>query len=136
MRRLLLPALEHGKLLMVHSLGRVEAALSLLYSTGFNAVHPIEPECNDIFDLKKKWAGRLALVGNVPISLLAEGQREEIERLVQFYCVTLAPGGGYVLSSSGTIDNSVPPAKLVAMIRAAHQYGRYGAMGQELQAAA
>jgi hypothetical protein len=136
LRRLVLPALEHGKLLMLHSRGRVEAALPLLHGVGFSAIHPLEPGCNDIVDLKRKWGGRLALVGNVPVSLLAEGQREEIERLVQYYCTTLAPGGGYVLSSAGTVDSSIPPANLVAMIRAAHQYGRYGVMVHELQAAA
>jgi uroporphyrinogen-III decarboxylase len=45
--------------------------------------------------------------------------------------VKLAPGGGYVLSSSGKISKDIPPANLVTMTRAVHKYGRYESLGFE-----
>jgi LacI family transcriptional regulator len=127
--RLIAPAKEHGKLMAMHTGGKMDRVLPILCAAGFNVVHPIEPESNDIFDLKRQWAGKLALVGNISAALLAHGSPEEIEAKVEDYCVRLAPGGGYVLGSSAGITKGVPPHNFVAMTQAVHKYGRYGSLG-------
>ena len=76
-------------------------------------------------------SGRMALVGNIPTTLLARGSKERIEEAVRDYCTELAPGGGYVLSTSGVIQDGIPPENLVAMARAVHKYGLYGSLGQK-----
>jgi len=91
----------------------------------------VEPESNDIFEVKKRWAGKMALIGNIPTVLLAYGSGEEIEETVKEYCVKLAPGGGYALGSSTSIMEGIPPENFVAMIDAAHKYGRYGSLGKD-----
>ena len=131
MKRLIAPAKEHGKLVAMHSAGKMDDVLPILYDLGFDAVHPLEPESNDIFELKRKWAGRIALMGSFPTALLVSGSKEEIERKVRQYCVRLAPGGGYVLGSSNGIIAGVPPENLIAMTQAVHQYGRYGSLGNQ-----
>jgi uroporphyrinogen decarboxylase len=131
MKRLIAPAKEHGKLVAMHTNGKMDKVLPILYDTGFDIAHPIEPESNDIFALKKQWAGKMALVGNIPSSLLAYGSREEIEERVKEYCINLAPGGGYVLGSSTSIMEGIPPENFVAMTQAVHKYGRYGSLGIE-----
>jgi uroporphyrinogen decarboxylase len=130
MSRLIAPAKERGKLAAMHTDGKMDEVLPILYDLGFDIVHPIEPESNDIFEVKKRWAGRLAFVGNIPTPLLAYGSTDEIEERVREYCVKLAPGGGYVLGSSTSIMEGIPPEKFVAMTRAVHRYGRYGALGE------
>ncbi len=64
-------------------------------------------------------------------ALLAYGSKEEIEERVKIYCATAAPGGGYVLGSSTSIMEGIPPENFVTMTQAVHKYGRYGALGQE-----
>lgn len=118
MKRLIAPAQEHGKLLLLHSQGRVDQLLPSLYSLGFAGVHPVEPEVNDLPRLKKQWAGRLALAGGISTALLAQGTREEVENTVRATCRALAPGGGYVLGSSRGISQDVPPQNLMALIQA------------------
>jgi len=132
MKRLIAPAKEHGKLILMHTDGKMDQVLPILYEIGFDAVNPIQPESNDIFDLREQWAGRLAFVGNIPTTLLAHGSREEIEEKVREYCVRLAQGGGYVLSSSTSIMEGIPPENFVAMIQAAHKYGRFGSLGYQV----
>jgi LacI family transcriptional regulator len=132
MKRLIAPAKEHGKLVAMHTAGKMDNVLPILHDIGFDAVHPIEPESNDIFEIKKEWAGKMALVGNIPTALLAHGSREEIEEKVQEYCVHLASRGGYVLGSSNGIVEGIPPENFVAMTRAVHKYGRYGSLGREV----
>ncbi len=131
MKRLITPAKEHGKLVAIHTDGRVDRIMPTLFDIGFDIVEPIQPECNDIFALRKQWAGKLALIGNIPTTLLAYGRREQIEEVVRDYCLKLAPGGGYVLSSSTSIMEGIPPENFVAMTQAVHKYGRYGFLGQQ-----
>jgi uroporphyrinogen decarboxylase len=129
MKRLIAPAKERGKLVDMHTGGKMDLVLPILYDIGFNVAHPVEPESNDIFELKKEWAGKLALVGNIPTALLAHGSLEEIEAKVREYCIKLAPGGGYALGSSGGIIEDIPPHNFVTMTQAVHKYGRYGSLG-------
>lgn len=131
MSRLMAPAKDHGKPLLMHTGGKVDQILPLLSDMGFNAIHPIDPRFNDIFEIRQHWHGKLAVLGNIPSALLARGTRERIEDRVREYCARLAPGGGYVLSSSGKINKDIPPANLVTMTRAVHKYGRYGSLGFE-----
>jgi uroporphyrinogen decarboxylase len=130
MARLLAPAKEHGKLLLMHTSGKVDHVLPILREVGFDGVHPLDPRFNDIFELRERWKNRMALIGNIPVALLARGDEHRIEQRVREYCSRLAPGGGYVLSSSGPITKEIPPANLVAMVRAVHKYGRFGRLGK------
>jgi LacI family transcriptional regulator len=129
MARLAAPAKEHGKLLWLHSRGKVADALDLLARVGIDALSPIEPEWNDIFEIKARWAGKLALVGNVPSPLLEAGTPQGIDEAIRDYCIRMAPGGGYVLSSAGGITAGIPAENLVAMTQAVHKYGHYGSLG-------
>jgi uroporphyrinogen decarboxylase len=129
MQRLIAPAKEHGKLVLMHTDGKMDGILPILYDVGINAAHPIEPESNDLAEVKRKWAGKMCLFGNVHTPLLAYGTPEAIEAKVREYCLQVAPGGGYVLGSSTSIMDGIPPENFVTMTQAVHKYGRYGSLG-------
>ena len=61
--------------------------LPILYEVGITANHPVEPELNDLAEVKKKWAGNMSFFGNVHTPLLAYGRPEEIEEKVKEYCL-------------------------------------------------
>ena len=130
MKQLIAPAKDQGKLVAMHTDGKMDDIMPILYEIGFDIAHPIEPESNDMAAVKKQWAGKIALVGNIPTALLAYGTKEEIEEKVREYCLKVAPGGGYVLGSSTSIMEGIPPANFVAMTEAVHKYGRYDSLGQ------
>ncbi len=131
MKRLIAPAKEHGKLVAMHTDGKLDRLLPLLAEIGFDILHPIQPESNDIWCLRKRWAGKMAIIGNIPTTLLAFGHPEEIEERVKKYCLELAPGGGYVLGSSTSINQDIPPENFLAMVQAVHKYGRYDSLGKD-----
>ncbi len=131
MKHLIAPAKEHDKLVLMHTDGRTDAFLDILYDVGIDINHPVEPESNDLAEVKERWAGRMALIGNIPTVLLAYGRQEEIEEQVREYCVKVAPGGGYALGSSTSIMDGIPPENYVTMVKAVHKYGCYGALGRE-----
>lgn len=128
--RMVAAAKEHGKLMLMHSPGNLDEFLPMLHEIGFDAIHPLDPECHDVLQVRAQYAGRMAVVGAMPTSLLVHGSQSEIEEKVRELCVRLAQGGGYVLSSSGGITANVPPPNYVAMTQAVHRYGRYGSLGQ------
>ena len=109
----------------MHTEGKLDEALPILANIGFDAVHPVVGQVNDIFALKKQWAGKMAFVGGFPADLLTHGSRDEIEQTVKEYCRKLAPGGGYVFGSSTETTDKVPPKNFVAMTNAVHKYGVY-----------
>lgn len=129
MKRLIAPAKDHGLKVLMHTDGKMDTILPILYEVGIDANHPVEPESNDIFALKQQWAGRMALIGNVHTPLLAFGTKDEIEAKVKEYCEKLGPGGGWICGSSTSIMDGIPPENFVAMIQAVHKYGRYGSLG-------
>lgn len=131
MKRLIAPAKAIDKLVLMHTDGKLDNILPILYDVGITINHPIEPESNDIFEIKQKWQGKMALIGNIHTPLLAYGTPEEIDKKVQEYCVKMAPGGGYVLGSSTSIMDGIPPENFAAMVEAVHKYGRYGRLGHE-----
>ncbi len=131
MKRLIAPAKASGKLVAYHTDGKMDKIFPILDDVGFDICHPIEPESNDIIAVKEKWGKRFAFVGNIPTVLLAYGPIEEIEERVRLYCEKLGPGGGYVLGSSTSIMEGIPPANFVAMTQAVHKYGRYGSLGRK-----
>jgi len=129
MKRLIAPAKDHGLKVLMHTDGKMDVILPILYEVGIDANHPVEPESNDIFEMKKQWAGKMALIGNIHTPLLAFGTKDEIEATVKEYCEKLGPGGGWVCGSSTSIMDGIPPENFVAMIQAVHKYGRYGSLG-------
>lgn len=123
MKRLIEPAKRIGKLCVMHTDGEMENVIPILYEIGFNGVHPIEPESNDIFEIKRKWYRKMVLFGNIPTVLLAYGSKEEIENIVKDYCERLGPCGGWVLGSSTSIMDRIPPENFVTMTKAVHKFG-------------
>jgi uroporphyrinogen-III decarboxylase len=129
--RLIAPAKDHGIPVLFRSRGAVEGILPILHKIGFRAVYPSGYGSDDLLKWKKQWENRLAFMGNVPVELLANGSDDEIDEAVKASCLKLAPGGGYVLASSGRIADGVPPENFVALVRAVHKYGRYESLGVE-----
>ncbi|NIV28001.1 MAG: substrate-binding domain-containing protein [Anaerolineae bacterium] len=129
MRRLIAPAKQHGKLVALHTGGKLNKLLPMVRQIGFEILYPSQLDAGAALEIKEAWGGQLALIGELPAPLLADAGREEIEAQVREICRRLASGGGYAIGSSSAITDTVPPESFVAMTRAVHRYGRYGSLG-------
>ncbi len=109
-----------------HSDGKTDEFLPIIIDLGFKGITAIEPQCNDIFEIKKKYGTAITLFGNMDIAgSLAFGTREEVVRDVKMLLEGLMPGGGYVAMSANSISNGVIPENYQAMIDTVKQFGRY-----------
>lgn len=111
---------------LFHSDGRYPAVIEDLIECGYHAIHPCEPASMDIVELKRRYAGRLCLCGNINLDrTLTLGTPEEVDQEVRQRIRTVAPGGGYCCGSSNSVTEYVPLANFQAMLSAIRKYGRY-----------
>jgi uroporphyrinogen decarboxylase len=113
-----------------HTDGNVWPILDDFADIGFDAYHPIQPQCMDIGETKRHLAGRMALMGNIDCrAVLCDYPPEAVEAVVIETIAKAAPGGGYILSSSNSLHAGVRPENALAMFRATQRYGVYGPDG-------
>jgi len=133
-RELLLPLLRkevsycrnRGVLTRFHSDGNITPLIPQLIEAGFNAIDPLEQRAGmDLSFIKREFGDRLCLVGGVDIRLLINGSSEDVVEAVKRCISEAAPGGGYILHSSGSIGPDVPLENLFTMVKVARKYGRY-----------
>jgi len=116
---------KHAFPILLHSDGNLYSLIDELLEIGIDALHPIQPEAMDLGYLKKKYHGRLCLIGNIEVHKLSTGTPQEIRRLVAERLAVGAPGGGYCLGSSNTIADYVKLENYREMLNACVELGRY-----------
>ncbi len=115
-----------GLPLMFHSDGCIYAILEDLVRIGFDAIHPIEPKAMDIRRVREMVGPGVCLIGNVDLAFpLGTGTPDDVEAAVCDLMRTMAPGGGYCLSSANSIPEYVPYENWLALRNAGLRYGKY-----------
>ena len=110
-----------GKPILCHCCGAQAPVLPYFAKWGVNAVHPLQPDLNDIYQVSKDYPD-ICLVGNVDVSnLLTFGTEEEVIKDTEEHLKRLAKrSGGYVVCSSHSIIDSVKPENYAAMLDTTH----------------
>jgi uroporphyrinogen-III decarboxylase len=88
-----------------HSDGDLSGILKDLMGLGIRGLNPIEPLCMDIRQLKKELGRQLVLIGNVDVSLLAEGTPDQVREVTFGLLQDMAPGGNYMLASGNSVTS-------------------------------
>ncbi len=124
----------HQKNLKVvkHSDGNLWPILDDFLEVGFDGIHPIQPQCMDIGEVKEYLAGRMCILGNIDCrDLLPFGTEEEVEQAVRETIEKASPGGGYIITSSNSIHPACKPENYIAMVKTAHKYGIYDKLNKK-----
>jgi uroporphyrinogen decarboxylase len=115
-----------GVPILKHTDGNMWPILDDMVECGFEGFHPFEPGPMDIVEAKEHLKGKACVLGNIDCGqLLPFGTEEEVEEAVKDTIQKVAPGGGYILTSSNSIHPGCKPENVVAMFRAAKKYGAY-----------
>jgi uroporphyrinogen decarboxylase len=112
------------KPIIYHSDGDMTSLLETVLETGFNALHPVEPESMDIYQVRERVGKQLCLLGNIRVHSLATGTQEEIAALVKDRICHLGHDGAYCVGSSNSIPDYVPLENYKTMLETSAQYGK------------
>ena len=132
--RFVLPRLEEqvsachaaGAVAIKHTDGLTWKLLDMFVDAGIDALHGIQPSIGmDIRTLKQRYGSRITLFGAVDCDTLVAGTEEDIEREVAYCLRHAAPGGGFVLTSSNSIQAGSRYNNYLAMLRAGRALGTY-----------
>ena len=113
----------------IHSCGSVWALMEDFISAGFDVLNPVQCSAAQMnpFDLKGKFGGRHHFLGRrrghpKHSSLwFAQEVRDEVRERIRAF----APGGGFVFNAVHNVQALVPVENVLAMYRAAREYGTY-----------
>jgi uroporphyrinogen decarboxylase len=109
-----------------HSDGDCRAIIEELMEIGVTILNPVQPECMDPADLKRRYGDRLAFWGTIGIQgTLPFGTPDEVRREVKLRMDTVGRGGGLVIGPSHMIEPEVPWENLVALYDTIDEYGVY-----------
>ena len=111
-----------------HSCGSVTKAGDLLLDAGVDILNSLQPRAAgmDSTFLKDRYGENLSFHGGIDIqNVLPNGSPEDVEEEVKRRMAIYAPGGGYIVCAAHCIQDDVSPENLVAMYRAADQWGTY-----------
>jgi hypothetical protein len=118
---------ENDVFVLKHTDGNIMKFADDFFAMGIDGYQSVDPGAGmDIELMKKKYGDRVLLMGNVDCArTLPYGSVDEIIEETKSVIRKASPGGGHILSSSNTITYPTPAKSFLAMVEAAHEYGRY-----------
>ncbi|MFZ2636484.1 MAG: uroporphyrinogen decarboxylase family protein [Rectinemataceae bacterium] len=120
------PVLSKGVPVLFHCCGNVRSFIPMIVEMGGCGIHPVQPNCNDIYAYKREFGKDICFIGNMDIAgVLARGTPEEVTADTKKHIDGLARGGGYVVCSSHSIIDAIPPRNYQAMRESVIAYGRF-----------
>ena len=107
----------------IHSDGNVMDLMDDLVEIGFNVINPIQPECMDPVEVKRRWGDRITLHGGVSLQRsLPFGTVEDVRREVLHLIGMCGYNGGLVVFPSNVIQPDTPLENIIACFRTAHEF--------------
>lgn len=88
-----------------HTDGDIGWALDDLVEIGIDILNPLQPDVNNVEEIKKKYGKKLTFWGNIDTrNIMSRGTFSDVAEEVRKVIATLSPGGGHILCSNHTIQ--------------------------------
>jgi uroporphyrinogen decarboxylase len=125
-RRITEAAHKNGKPVLLHSCGKLDViADDLIDDVRIDAKHSFEHVIQPVWEAKRTWGKRVALLGGVDMDVLARGTEDEVRAYTRRCIEECAPGGGWALGSGNSVANYLPVANYLAMMDEGWRCGSY-----------
>ncbi len=116
-------ALNPDVFFFIHSDGDVTDLMDDLVEIGFNVVNPLQPECMDPVEVKRRWGDRITLHGGVSLQrTLPFGSTEDVRREVEDLIKKCGYNGGLVVFPSNVIQPDTSTENIIACYHASRDF--------------
>lgn len=113
-------------LVYYHSDGNIEDIIPELIEIGVDVLNPIQPECMDPVEIKKKYGDRLSFWGTIGTqTTMPFGSADEVKAVTRHMLETVGMGGGLVIAPTHLLEPEVPLENIDAFYQTVRQYGKY-----------
>jgi uroporphyrinogen decarboxylase len=113
--------------ILLHCCGSVDKLIPDFIEIGIDILNPVQPKATnmDTYQLKKEFGNEICFQGGIDVQEALQGSVQDVETEVKERIKSLAPGGGYVLSTANNIDSKTPIDNVFALYKFAKKYGTY-----------
>jgi uroporphyrinogen decarboxylase len=126
LRELVRQIRKRGVYVIYHSDGYIEPIIPDLIEIGVQILNPIQPECMNPAEIKKKYGDKLTLYGTISIQkTLPYGTVEDVENEVKHRIATCGYDGGLIISPSNQVLVDTKIENFLAIYEAVKKYGRF-----------
>jgi len=116
---------EAGLMVIYHGCGDARVIYDDFVDMGLDGYNPVEVKAHlDVNELKPKYNGKLAFVGNIDVRELESGDKDRIKKEV-LYKLKSAKGGGWICQSDHSVSSDVAPESYAYMVELIKEYGVY-----------
>jgi uroporphyrinogen decarboxylase len=116
---------DAGKCVFIHSCGKVDELFDDLIDIGLNCFNPFQPEVMDVFDILKRYRGRLAFHGGLSTQrTLPYGSLEDVRNAMK-KLLDAGADGGYIFAPAHAVEGDVPLENMLAFIKILHAQPGY-----------
>lgn len=116
---------SQGIISIWHTDGNLMPIMDKIAESGLTALQCIDPIAGmDILALKKKYEGRLVLIGNVNCASLQFGPADKIEQEAKHIVEGCKGSGGFVLCGCNAIFKGIPAGNYQVVVDSRYKYGR------------
>ena len=108
---------EHDRPYLLHSCGKIDEIMDeLIDDVGIDAKHSFEDVIMPVSRFKKRYGGRLAVLGGIDVDFLCRRDEQAVRKRVRQTLQECIPGGGYCLGTGNTVANYIPVDNYLAML--------------------
>jgi uroporphyrinogen decarboxylase len=109
--------------LFIHSDGNVMDLMEDLVEIGFDIINPVQPECMDAAEVKRRWGDRITIHGGVSLQeTLPHGTVDEVRAEIEQLIRSCGYDGGLVVFPSNVIQPDTSTENIIACYHAARDF--------------
>jgi uroporphyrinogen decarboxylase len=106
-----------GKVVIIHSCGKVQELFPDLIEVGLDVFNPLQPEVMDPLEIKRQFGDRLSFFGGLSIQkVLPFGSPQDVRNEARRLAQHVGKGGGLILSPSHAMPGDIPVENIVAFV--------------------
>ncbi len=106
-----------GRPYLLHSCGKLDAIMDdLIDDVRIDAKHSFEETIEPVTTAKRRYGGRIALLGGIDMDFLCRATPAQVRQRVRETLEACMPGGGYCLGTGNSVANYLPLDNYLAML--------------------